>query len=131
MRRGRMTITLLAALVSTATMFAGENRERLAGTVTKVEKGRIEIKGTDGKPVAVALVAGTTYAKGKAPATLADVRPGMKAEIEATRSPKALTAGKVRVAAPEAVYTCPMHPKVQQPKPGRCPKCGMNLEKKA
>jgi hypothetical protein len=25
------------------------------------------------------------------------------------------------------VYTCPMHPEVQQDHPGQCPKCGMNL----
>jgi len=25
-------------------------------------------------------------------------------------------------------YTCPMHPEVQQPEPGTCPKCGMALE---
>jgi hypothetical protein len=25
------------------------------------------------------------------------------------------------------VYTCPMHPEVRQPNPGKCPKCGMNL----
>lgn len=25
-------------------------------------------------------------------------------------------------------YTCPMHPEVQTDKPGRCPKCGMDLE---
>jgi hypothetical protein len=28
------------------------------------------------------------------------------------------------------VYTCPMHPKVTQDKPGKCPTCGMNLVKK-
>lgn len=27
-------------------------------------------------------------------------------------------------------YTCPMHPEVVSNKPGTCPKCGMNLEKK-
>jgi hypothetical protein len=27
-------------------------------------------------------------------------------------------------------YTCPMHPEVIKGKPGKCPKCGMNLEKK-
>jgi len=27
-------------------------------------------------------------------------------------------------------YTCPMHPEIRTSEPGRCPKCGMNLEKK-
>jgi Cu+-exporting ATPase len=31
-------------------------------------------------------------------------------------------------AAPDAVYTCPMHPEVRQNGPGTCPKCGMALE---
>ena len=32
-------------------------------------------------------------------------------------------------AAPEGtIYTCPMHPEVQQPQPGNCPICGMSLE---
>jgi hypothetical protein len=30
--------------------------------------------------------------------------------------------------APSAtIYSCPMHPEVTSPEPGRCPKCGMNL----
>ena len=28
----------------------------------------------------------------------------------------------------EVVYTCPMHPQIRQPSPGRCPICGMALE---
>jgi membrane fusion protein, copper/silver efflux system len=28
------------------------------------------------------------------------------------------------------VYTCPMHPEVISDKPGKCPKCGMDLVKK-
>lgn len=28
-------------------------------------------------------------------------------------------------------YTCPMHPEIQQDKPGDCPKCGMQLEPKS
>lgn len=33
----------------------------------------------------------------------------------------------------EVIYTCPMHPEVQQEKPGMCPECGMSLvpEKKS
>ena len=27
-------------------------------------------------------------------------------------------------------YVCPMHPDVQRKRPGKCPKCKMNLEKK-
>lgn len=27
-------------------------------------------------------------------------------------------------------YQCPMHPEVNSDKPGTCPKCGMELEKK-
>jgi len=32
-----------------------------------------------------------------------------------------------RGAAEKEIYTCPMHPEVQQDKPGKCPKCGMDL----
>src|ERR1035437_9736922 len=30
--------------------------------------------------------------------------------------------------AAETIYTCPMHPEVQQDHPGDCPKCGMTQE---
>ena len=30
----------------------------------------------------------------------------------------------------KVIHTCPMHPEVQMPKPGKCPKCGMTLVKK-
>jgi hypothetical protein len=29
-----------------------------------------------------------------------------------------------------ATYTCTMHPEVKSDKPGKCPKCGMELVKK-
>src|SRR5574337_1257764 len=34
-----------------------------------------------------------------------------------------------KIEATTAVYTCPMHPEVKSDKPGKCPKCGMNLVK--
>ena len=36
----------------------------------------------------------------------------------------------VTVTASGAIYTCPMHPEVEQVGPGSCPKCGMALEPK-
>jgi len=38
--------------------------------------------------------------------------------------------GKVESSTANPVYTCPMHPEVQQNHPGACPKCGMTLEPK-
>jgi Cu+-exporting ATPase len=34
-------------------------------------------------------------------------------------------------AAPDAIYTCPMHPEIRQKGPGSCPICGMALEPEA
>jgi Cu(I)/Ag(I) efflux system membrane fusion protein len=41
-------------------------------------------------------------------------------------------AGEAAATATQAkvVYTCPMHPQVQQDKPGKCPLCGMDLVQK-
>ena len=39
----------------------------------------------------------------------------------------AAVAGPVRM---DAIYTCPMHPEIEQIGPGACPKCGMDLEPK-
>ncbi|MEO8338563.1 MAG: copper-translocating P-type ATPase [Nitrospirota bacterium] len=36
----------------------------------------------------------------------------------------------VAQSAAKSIYTCPMHPEVQQDHPGNCPKCGMTLELK-
>ena len=40
------------------------------------------------------------------------------------------TQQKKKVVTVKEVYTCPMHPEVMQDKPGKCPKCKMNLVKK-
>jgi len=38
-----------------------------------------------------------------------------------------LGCGQAEVTVPAGVYYCPMHPEVQQPQAGKCPKCGMDL----
>ena len=50
-----------------------------------------------------------------APAALAAETPAAKPADGAAPQPGA------------AIYTCPMHPEVTSPEPGRCPKCGMKL----
>jgi len=39
-------------------------------------------------------------------------------------------AGKASAGRADAIYTCPMHPEIEQVGPGSCPKCGMDLEPK-
>lgn len=51
--------------------------------------------------------------------------PGCKTKFD--QDPRAFA--QKQAGAP-AVYTCPMHPEIQSDKPGKCPKCGMNLVKK-
>jgi Cu+-exporting ATPase len=53
----------------------------------------------------------------------------MKESESATMSGKRPTA-PVAPSAAKSIYTCPMHPEVQQDHPGACPKCGMTLEPK-
>jgi Cu+-exporting ATPase len=43
------------------------------------------------------------------------------------RYAKGEKAASVPAAAPGALYTCPMHPEIEQQGPGSCPKCGMPL----
>lgn len=39
------------------------------------------------------------------------------------------TSGMSRVMGTDEMYTCKMHQDVMGDRPGKCPKCGMNLEK--
>ncbi len=39
-------------------------------------------------------------------------------------------AAKAPAGRADAIYTCPMHPEIEQVGPGACPKCGMDLEPK-
>lgn len=130
MRRTLSLITLILIITSTMAAFAHGGNEDIMGTVVRAEKGQIEVKGMDGKNVTIAVTATTVYKKGKEAATFADVRAGTHVAIEAMKGKAGLEAMEVRIGAMEATYTCPMDPEVQQHEPGKCPKCGMTLEKK-
>jgi len=58
------------------------------------------------------------------PVKLSTDEPGSKVE-HGSRS-----TAKVESSTANPIYTCPMHPEVQQDHPGECPKCGMTLEQK-
>jgi Cu+-exporting ATPase len=49
---------------------------------------------------------------------------------EAAVGPRDRSTAKAEPSAAKSIYTCPMHPEVQQNHPGECPKCGMTLEPK-
>ena len=53
---------------------------------------------------------------------------GMSYEQRATAPTTAPSTAPATQAA--KVYTCSMHPEVTSDKPGKCPKCGMNLQLK-
>ena len=48
-----------------------------------------------------------------------------------TDSLKGSAAAPKDSAAAKTVYVCPMHPEETSDKPGKCPKCGMDLEVKS
>lgn len=112
---------------------------KMMGTVASVdaEKGRLDIKTKDGKSMTISLDAKTKYYKGDKPAALGDVTVGARVVVTAMDDAGAMKAMEVhlsetqRETAPAtAAFTCPMHPEVLSDMPGKCPKCGMNLEPK-
>lgn len=133
MRRTVLGLAALALALAATSMpaLAHDGHDHITGTVARVEKGRVDVKGTDGRSTSVMLTASTAFTKAAKKASLADVKPGVRVEIEAMRGKSGLEAMEVKIGAAEAVYTCPMHPEVQQEIPGKCPKCGMHLEKKS
>jgi Cu+-exporting ATPase len=58
------------------------------------------------------------------------VKSGDKSVSEAGVEHGNRSTAKVEASAAKPIYTCPMHPEVQQDHAGNCPKCGMTLEPK-
>ena len=131
MRNALARLAVLALVLSPLAATAHEGHDHITGSVTKVQADSIEVKAADGTSHDVALTKATVYTKGKTAATKTDVKPGVRVVVDAREAKGGLEAKEVRMGAEDkAVYTCPMHPEVQKPEPGKCPKCGMNLERK-
>ena len=131
MRNALARLAVLALVLSPLAATAHEGHDHITGTVTKVQADRIEVKAMSGASHDVVLTKATIYTKGKSAATKADVKPGVRVVVDSTETKGGLEAKEIRMSVEDkTVYTCPMHPEVQKPEPGKCPKCGMNLEKK-
>lgn len=134
----RKPLPLLAALVLTLSTVGvrahdghSHGKEAILGSISRVDGDRLEIADPDGKTVSVALTRATTYLRGASEAKKADLKPGLRVAIETSDGKAGLEAKVVRIGAEsEAAWTCPMHPEVKSAGPGKCPKCGMFLEKK-
>lgn len=109
----------------------GHGEDAVLGTIAKVEGDRLEVADPDGKSVSISLTRTTMYLKGTEEAKKADLKPGLSVAVETAGGRAGLEARVVRIGAADgAVWECPMHPEVTGTGPGKCPKCGMFLEKK-
>lgn len=64
---------------------------------TPMDEGHVEVKTQEGKVIAARLTKDTKYFKGQEPATLADLKTGLRAALRVAGEGKTLTAGEVRL----------------------------------
>lgn len=136
--RGRaLAVTTLALALGVAPGLAtahdghAHGTEPVLGTVARIEGDRLDVADPDGKTVSVTLTAATAYFRGTSEAKRTDLKAGVRVAVEAAHGKSGLEAKVVRMGGTEeVVWACPMHPEVKSASPGKCPKCGMFLEKK-
>lgn len=120
----------LAILLAPCLVEAHEGHKHTAmGTVERVEKARLDVKDKDDKALSFVLTAKTVVFRGEKSSTAGTVKPGERVAVEFEETGDVKTALTLRLGdSPQATrYTCSMHPEVVSDKPGKCPKCGMNL----
>ena len=109
---------------------------KMAPVPNKSLAGTVMVQTTDNKTTTVTLVAGGDdhlVAKLPAGAKVRTAIVSLQADGKAinTRFDKLDAASAADGQAMGATYACPMHRKVTASEPGKCPKCGMALVKKA
>jgi len=125
------TLAFLAGLLVAPVLYAHGGHDHIMGTVTAVTENRLDVKTREGKAVTIRLTGETKYEKDTKPATLKDLKPGMRVVVDAEKDKEAFVAKEVKIGSAAVIYTCSMHPEVRETAPGKCPKCGMNLEPKS
>lgn len=66
---------------------------------------------------------------GAAPPPAPPTQPAKRAPNTPMHAAPSPSTAPTSLPSPAAVYSCPMHPEVRSPGPGKCPKCGMDLER--
>ena len=129
------SFVLLATLLllSTVLPLAGyEGGVPVTGTIKTIGEKSLTIETHDQKEVKVVIDEKTKFEKNGKPAAAKDLKTGVRVvvDVDKNQAKEALVANEVRIGAESVIYTCPMHPEVKENAPGKCPKCGMNLELK-
>jgi hypothetical protein len=134
MKQPKKLLPLAALLVlSTVSPLLGhESGMHVAGTIKSVGETSLTIEASDKQEVVIGIDGKTKFEKNGKPATAKDLKVGVRVVVDADKgqTKEALVAKEVRIGADSVIYTCPMHPEVKENAPGKCPKCGMNLEPK-
>lgn len=82
MRKAVVAVPFAAAMVFAATLIAHEGHaHKVMGTVAVVDQTHLEIDAKDGEKVSVLLTPQTKYLKGKAAASVGDIKVGQRVVV--------------------------------------------------
>ena len=126
-------LTALIVLLAVLPLAAHEGGTHVMGTIKNVAEKSLTIETRDKEAIVVIIDEKTKLEKAGKSATAKDLKAGVRVvvDVEKDLAKGALVAKEVRIGVDAVIYTCPMHPEVQEKEPGKCPKCGMKLEPKS
>jgi hypothetical protein len=90
-------LALLGLLFVVPLLYAHGGHDHIMGTVTAVTESRLDVKTREGKAVTIRLTGETKYEKDKKPATLKDLKTGVRVVVDADKDKEALVAKEVRI----------------------------------